>query len=130
MTEDMTPNPPAEIKHIHAKDLSFRIPDCVGKNIKHLRKEKHMTQKQLANAIGCEASYISHIERVSRSISIRHLFKIAEAMETNPATLVSDGSNHKLAECFELLEKLDAQDLDHAREWLEGFSRHPYRHTA
>ena len=44
-----------------------------------------MTQKALAQAIGCEPSYISHIERISRSLSIRHLFQIADAMKTTPA---------------------------------------------
>lgn len=129
MREDSNSNPLAEIKHINEKDLCFRIPDCVGKNIRHMRKEKHMTQKDLADAIGCESSYISHIERVSRSISIRHLFQIANAMKTTPASLVSDGPN-QLTECILLLERLDAKGLDHAKEWLEGFTRQPYLHSA
>lgn len=129
MNEETSYNTPAEIKHIHEKDLSFRIPDCVGKNIRHLRKEKHMTQKDLANAIGCEPSYISHIERVSRSISIRHLFQIADAMHTTPASLVTDASN-QLAECIELLEKLDAEGLRHVRDWLHEFVRQPSQRSA
>lgn len=122
-------NLPAQIKHIHTEDLNFKIPDCVGKNIRHLRKEKNLTQKNLADAIGCEPSYISHIERVSRSISIKHLFQIADAMDTTPATLVTD-PNNQLSECIEILEHLDAEKLAQAKEWLKQINGAPVRRSA
>lgn len=122
-------NQPAEIKHISESDLNFRIPDCVGKNIRHLRKEKNMTQKDLAQAIGCEPSYISHIERVSRSISIRHLFQIADAMDTTPASLVTD-PNNQLSQCIEILEHLDPERLSQAKNWLIELSRQPHQRSA
>lgn len=127
--ENAAENRDGQVKHIEEKDLSFKIPDCVGKNIRHLRQEKHMTQKQLATAIGCEPSFISHIERVSRSISIRHLFQIADAMHTTPAALVTDGAN-QLAHCLELLERLDAQGLTQAKEWLEQLTQQPSQRDA
>lgn len=99
-------------------NLSFQIPVCVGKNIRSLRKARRMTQKDLASAIGCEASYISHIERVSRSVSIRHLFQIADAMETSPASLVSDKSD-QIKECLEWLEKLNEESFLKAKEFIK-----------
>lgn len=93
------------------------IPVCVGKNIRILRKERRMTQKDLAAAIGCEPSYISHIERVSRSVSVRHLFQIADAMKTSPATLVTDKSGD-LAECLRLLQQLSPAALGEAKTAL------------
>ncbi len=127
--ENAAENRDGQVKHIEEKDLSFKIPDCVGKNIRHLRQEKHMTQKQLATAIGCEPSFISHIERVSRSISIRHLFQIANVMHTTPASLVTDWE-HQLAQCLELLQQLDAQGLTQAKEWLAQLTQQPSQRDA
>jgi len=101
------------------------IPMCVGKNIRQMRKELRMTQKDLAQAIGCEASYISHVERVSRNISLPHLFQLADVMKTTPASLVTDQNNSaakELTECLELLQKLPPEVLAQAKEYLLGLS--------
>lgn len=82
-----------------------------------------MTQKDLACVIGCEPSYISHIERISRGISIKHLFQIADAMQTTPANLVTEKSND-LAQCLEILQKLDGAALAQAKELLYNLEKH------
>lgn len=97
--------------------VTLTIPNCVGKNIRKLRQERNMTQKDLACAIGCEPSYISHVERVSRSISIRNLFQIADVMKTTPAALVTDRDD-RIAECLELLQKLTPETLSEVKIYL------------
>lgn len=102
---------------VKGERLTMAIPMCVGKNIRSIRKERQMTQKDLAQAIGCEPSYISHIERISRSLSIRHLFQIADAMKTTPATLVTDRDG-EMAECLKLLQQLSPEGLKQVKDYL------------
>lgn len=118
---------PTRTQNLTEGSLSLQIPRCVGKNIRNLRKERRMTQKDLAHAIGCEPSYISHIERVSRSISIRHLFQVANAMKITPATLVTDCSN-ELADCLEILQTLNPEGLTLAKRMLQEIAKdHPLK---
>lgn len=116
------PNTVRSAETLKGGPLPATIPICVGKNIRTLRKERQMTQKDLATAIGCEPSYISHIERVSRSISIRHLFQIADAMKTTPATLVTEKSG-ELGECLALLQKLEPEQLKKVKAYLEDLAK-------
>ncbi|CAH0121361.1 hypothetical protein PAE9249_03888 [Paenibacillus sp. CECT 9249] len=57
----------------------------VGEQIRHIRKQKEMTQEALANACGLQYSYISDVERGERNISIETLEKIVEALGVVPA---------------------------------------------
>ena len=52
-------------------------------NIKSIRKEKNLTQRELAEKIGVSEGYISDIERDSKDKhpTIKCLFKISEALE-------------------------------------------------
>ena len=51
-------------------------------NIKSIRKEKNLTQRELAERIGVSEGYISDIERDSKDKhpTIKCLFKISEAL--------------------------------------------------
>ena len=49
-----------------------------GEIIQKLRKERALTQKELAEHLGFSESYISYIEKGERNISINDLQKIAE----------------------------------------------------
>ena len=51
-------------------------------NIKSIRKEKRITQRELAERIGVSEGYISDIERDSKDKhpTIKCLFKISEAL--------------------------------------------------
>ena len=51
-------------------------------NIKSIRKEKRITQRELAELIGVSEGYISDIERDSKDKhpTIKCLFKISEAL--------------------------------------------------
>lgn len=57
---------------IDYKDLGMRIQ-------KH-RKQKGLTQQQLAELIGAATSNISHIERGTNKVSLPSLVKIADAL--------------------------------------------------
>lgn len=57
----------------------------ISKNIKRIRQEKGITQKQLAEKAGISLSYLSKIEAINcnKSFSLYVLFDIADALEVD-----------------------------------------------
>lgn len=55
----------------------------IGIKIRHYRKEKHLTQEELANQINISKSYLSKIEAQNciKSFSVEVLFDISDALE-------------------------------------------------
>ena len=54
--------------------------------IKKLRKEKDMTQEQLAEELGRSPAFIGHVEapNINKAISLDTLFGIAEVLDVQP----------------------------------------------
>ena len=61
---------------------------ALGKRVKSLRKQKGMTQEQLAEKADISASYLGHIERGTRCASIDTLEKLWEALNTDANSLL------------------------------------------
>ena len=53
---------------------------ATGDIIKKKRKEKNLTQEQLANLVGVERTYITQIERGTKAPSLPLAKQIAEAL--------------------------------------------------
>ena len=70
------------------KDYDEKVRKAVGKQIKHLRKEKGMSQEEFAHLVGIDRTYISFIERGIRSPRIPMLYRIAHILEVPPGTLL------------------------------------------
>lgn len=56
----------------------------IGKKIRHIRKEKKITQKQLADSLGVHESSITKYEKGTTDIPLSKIKKIAEALEVSP----------------------------------------------
>lgn len=56
----------------------------VGNRIRALRKQRGMTQEQLAEKASLHYSYLSSMERGERNVSIESLEKVINALEINP----------------------------------------------
>jgi transcriptional regulator with XRE-family HTH domain len=61
----------------------------LGANIRRLRKAKGLTQEQLAHEAGMAMRYVAGVERGEENPSLRFLVKIAEALGSEPATLLA-----------------------------------------
>ena len=52
----------------------------IGQRIQRLRKEKGLSQEQLAELIGISLSFLGHIERGTRKTSVETLARICDAL--------------------------------------------------
>ena len=57
-------------------DISVKF----GKRVKELRKEKRMSQGDLAKILGVHPTYISGIERGVRNMALKNIEKLAKAL--------------------------------------------------
>ena len=77
----------------------------VGENIRRIRKERGLTQRQLGELVGASEAYISAYESGRRNPKPASIEKIAEALSVNPEVLQNsefDGiaAMHKLFQIF------------------------------
>ena len=56
----------------------------LGKNIKHIRKSKGLSQEKLAELIGKSRNYIGLVERAEVNIPVSVIFDFAKALDVNP----------------------------------------------
>jgi transcriptional regulator with XRE-family HTH domain len=63
------------------------VAKAVGKQIRELRKKKGWSQERLADESQMHRSYMWGIEQGRRNPSLRHLSRIADALEVGIATL-------------------------------------------
>lgn len=71
---------------INYEDLGNRIREC--------RRQKKMTQEQLAEATGISASFLGHIERGSRVASIETLVALCKALNVKSDYLLAASLNN------------------------------------
>ena len=58
-------------------------------NMRRIRKEKQLTQEQVAERAGLHPNYVSSVERGERNLSIANIERIAAALDVTMAELVS-----------------------------------------
>tara|TARA_R110000772_G_scaffold268740_1_gene398529 strand:- start:1769 stop:1984 length:216 start_codon:yes stop_codon:yes gene_type:complete len=65
----------------------------LGVNVRHHRKQKGITQEELAVAAGMERSYVSDLERGTRNPSVAALGRLAAALGVQPAELLQSATD-------------------------------------
>lgn len=66
-------------------------PDAIafGTRVRARRIELGLTQEQLAEKCGLHFTYVSSVERGERNVTLRTIVRLATALGTSPAQLVS-----------------------------------------
>jgi transcriptional regulator with XRE-family HTH domain len=59
-----------------------------GKRVRQLRKEKEISQEELAHRAELHRTYIGMIERAEKNITLLNIEKIANALEVNIKELI------------------------------------------
>ncbi|MBV6715882.1 helix-turn-helix domain-containing protein [Paenibacillus chitinolyticus] len=83
----------------------------IGERIRLLRREKGLTQEELAEAAGINASYIGTVERGERNISLETLEKVIIGLNVTPTEMFQfhQADDHDLkVEKKEILEVLNS----------------------
>ncbi len=65
----------------------------LGKKIRQVRRQKSMTQEQLAEKAGISASFLGHIERGTRIASLETLIELCNTLQVSPDYLLSASLN-------------------------------------
>jgi len=68
--------------------MEKQILEKFGENVKRLRKEKKISQEQLADLAGIERSYMGTIERGQRNPTLLKVYKIAKALKVSAGKLL------------------------------------------
>lgn len=68
----------------------------LGARVREIRRAKNITQQQLAQEVGVSVSFIGHIERGCRNISIDKLPLLCKALNVSPDDLLKDQPNINL----------------------------------
>ena len=55
----------------------------MGKKIRRKRREMDITQEQLAEKVGISTSFMGHVERGTRTLSVDTLFKLCVALNVS-----------------------------------------------
>jgi len=86
----------------------------LGKEIKRLRKQKGLTQSELASQVGFNTnSAISHLEKGDNDITRNKLVLIAKALDVTPAYLIGvmQGTDESAQQPCSLILSSDEQEL-------------------
>ncbi len=59
----------------------------IGKNVRFLREQQGYSQEELAEKSGIDRSYVGHVERGERNLSVGNLCLISAALKVHPSTL-------------------------------------------
>ena len=65
--------------------------DLLAANLKRLRAERGWSQEQLALEAGLHRTFIAHVERKVRNISIDNIERLAAALGVSPSLLLAEG---------------------------------------
>lgn len=64
------------------------IEQAFGRNVRTVRKERNLSQEELALEIGADQTYISRVEAGKKNISIQTIGRIAKALKVSTSELM------------------------------------------
>ena len=68
--------------------MNIEYQQVFGKHVRELRKERGLSQVELAAKVGIDRSYMGFLERGERNPSLEVIAKIAEALSVTPDELL------------------------------------------
>ena len=104
----------------------------VGKKIRQLRKERHLTQTELSAKLGIQQSDLSRMEKGEYRVSLDTLFKVLAEFRIGVGEFFEDVSRETVSpRDLRLLSDFHALDST-TQEEIEGFihARRPPRQSA
>ena len=98
----------------------------IGSRLRRLRKERHLTQAELARQIGIQQSDLSRMEKGEYRVSLDKLFKILAVLDLELGEFFGEPSRHKEAplsrenmQILHQLRELSPEGRTEVQEFLE-----------
>lgn len=60
----------------------------LGAKIREIRKEKGLSQEALADLAGLDRSYMGHIERGEKNVTLTKIYQVSDALDISPKDLL------------------------------------------
>ena len=100
----------------------------IGQRVKTKRKEKDLTQENIAEKLDISVSYISRIERGAVKISLETLVKISDVLNVS-ATFLLDGSiisetNYLQSEFSDIIKEFNSDNMSLILDIAKSISKH------
>ena len=93
---------------------------AIGERIRIAREERCMSQRRLAEAVGCTASYISAIERGEKAPTLEIFIAIASALKVPTDVLLQDVLPDWWETWEEEIDRVLAPLLPHNRAYIKS----------
>ncbi|CAN5541918.1 helix-turn-helix transcriptional regulator [soil metagenome] len=68
--------------------MQGELQKIAGVNIRAYRKQRGVSQEELADALGVHRTYMGGVERGERNLTLRSLERLAERMGVDPVALL------------------------------------------
>lgn len=95
----------------------------IGKKIRQYRKERGMTQDELAEKTDLSTNHLGALERAEKNLTLANLINIANALDVTADMLLCDeirnGYKIKTSMITEKIEKLTPADRDKIMKMLD-----------
>lgn len=99
----------------------------IGQNIKTLRSEVGLTQEKMAEICEISTSFLGHIERGTRKLSLETAVKIADCLQISMDALLMEGKKTDfsvLSAADAILRKQDSTTQQHFLCLIKVLSQH------
>ena len=83
----------------------------IGQRIRDFRKEKKMSQEQLAEQIGISPTHMSHIETGSTKLSLPVLVKLSQSLKVKTDRLLFDAPQVDCSGIMDLLSECSEEQI-------------------
>ena len=97
--------------------------ECLGKRIRQLRKAQKLRGKELAAYVGCDPSWISHIEAGDHTPSMELLQRIAQVLAVDEMDLCTFPEVNVRHEINELTRHAPPEALEEVAARLRRYAR-------
>ena len=91
--------------------------------LKEWRKHRHMTQEQLAEAVGTSKSQISELERYNLQLSPKWLRRLAPVLEVQPGHIIDVNPEEANTDVIDIWSRIPERDREQAARVLRSFTR-------
>ena len=92
-------------------------------HVRAWRQFRHLTQEELADAVGCSTATIGHIETGERRLSDKWAHPIAKALSTSPGYLIDHDPNDLPTAVLDVWAAIPDENRAQALAVLETFKR-------